>query len=146
MSMHETALVVLHLLFAGLWAGAVAFTAYGVIPTLGTGGADPSALRGFLNRLTRVSRASAIVLLLTGGAMAGEGYGGGRLLGSTDGHLVISMVVLWAVLAALVEVGASRVDDGLDVSGSVGPDAARLFRVAAGVGILLLVVGGLLST
>lgn len=145
MSVHVTAMIVLHLLFAGLWAGAVVFTTYGVLPTVGIDGTDPTGLQSLIDRLTTISRASAVVLLLTGGAMAGEQYGGGRLLGTVDGWLVLGMVGLWVVLMALVELGGTRLGDELEGSQRVGTGTMRLFQAASLVGVLLLILGGLLS-
>lgn len=145
MTFHATAMVVLHLLFAGVWAGAVVFTTYGVLPTVGAGGTDPAALSSLLDRLRTVSRASAVALLLTGGAMAGEGYGGGRLFGTVDGWLVLGMLGLWVVLAALVEVGTARAEAELATAGRVAGGPVRILQAASGVGMVLLVIGGVLS-
>lgn len=117
----------LHVLFAGLWTGSVLFVSLAGLPS---GGVD---------RLRYVSRASALVLLLTGGHMAGTSYTAESLTGTTAGWAVLAMLVLWAALAGLVEVGASKYESG-------GPEAAgTLFRAAGVVAALLLIDGGLLA-
>lgn len=118
---------VLHMLFAGLWTGSVLFVSIAGMPA---DGVDP---------LRYVSRASALVLFLTGGHMAGTRYTIESLTGTTAGWAVLSMLLLWAALAGLVEVAASRYEDG-------GPEAATtLFRAAGVVAALLLIDGGLLA-
>jgi hypothetical protein len=117
----------LHLLFAGLWTGSVLFVALVGLPD---GGVDP---------LRYVSRASALVLLLTGGHLAGTRYTAESLTGTTAGWAVLAMVLLWLVLAGLTEVAASKHEDG-------GPAAARpLFRAAGVVAVLVLIDAGLLA-
>lgn len=117
----------LHLLFAGLWTGSVLFVALAGVPA---DGVDP---------LRYISRASALVLLLTGGHLAGTRYTAESLTGTTAGWAVLAMLVLWLALAGLTEVAASKHEDG-------GPEAsATLFRVAGVVAALLLIDGGLLA-
>lgn len=87
---------VLHVLFAGLWTGSILFVSLAGLPD---GGAD---------WLRYISRASALVLLLTGGHLAGTRYTVESLTGTTAGWAVLTMLVLWAVLTGLVEVAASK--------------------------------------
>jgi hypothetical protein len=135
-----------HLLFAGLWTGSVLFTAYAVIPTAANGDINAGPLDAIVGKLTTVSRASALFLLLSGGHLAGTRYTTESLFGSPRGHLVLTMVALWFVLAALVEIGASKMSDGLDEQKVRSParDAQTLFTAAAVVALLLLVDAGLL--
>lgn len=117
----------LHTLFAGLWTGSVLFVALAGLPDDG------------VDWLRYISRASALVLLLTGGHLAGTRYTAESLTGTTGGWAVLAMVVLWFTLAGLVEVAASKYEDG-------GPEAATtLFRAAAVVAVLLLLDAGLLA-
>lgn len=113
-----------HLLFAGLWTGSVLFVALAGVPENG------------IDRLRQISRASALLLLLTGGHLAGTRYGGGALTGTTRGWAVIAMVLLWFALIGLVEVAASRYEADADSS---------LFPAAAVVAALLLLDAGLLA-
>lgn len=147
MTLVDTAVATVHLLFAGLWTGSVLFVAYAVLPTAVAGEVDAGPLRTIVGKLTTVSRASALLLLLSGGHMAGTGYTTESLFGTGRGHLVLTMVLLWFVLAGLVEVGASRMRDGLDQRKVRAParSARGLFRAAAVVALLLLVDAGLLA-
>jgi uncharacterized membrane protein len=136
-----------HLLFAGLWAGGVAFATVGVLPAAREGTIGPEPLGTAFDRLTTLSRASAVVLFLTGGHMASQVYTTESLTGTTSGYLVLTMVALWFVLAALVEIGASRVRDGVDAKKvrEPGRAATRLYQVASVFGAVLLLIGGVLS-
>jgi uncharacterized membrane protein len=117
----------LHTLFAGLWTGSVLFVTLAGMPKDG------------VDWLRYISRASALVLLLTGGHMAGTAYTAESLTGTAGGWAVLAMVVLWFTLAGLVEVAASRYESG-------GPEASTtLFRVAGVVAVLLLLDAGLLA-
>jgi len=134
-----------HLLFAGLWTGSVLFATYAVVPLARDGRLDAAGLGTVAGKLTTVSRVSALVLLLTGGHMAASRYTVGTLTGSSGGYLVLAMIVLWFVLAGLVEVGTGR------LAGGTGKDkvreparaATRLFQGASVVSVLLLINAGL---
>jgi len=136
-----------HLLFAGLWAGGVVFVTLGVLPSAREGAMDPEPLGTAFDRLTTVSRVSAVVLFLTGGHMARRVYTAETLTGTTDGYLVLAMIALWLALAALVEVGAGRVGDGVDEKKVRQParSATPLYQAASVVGAVLLLAGGVLS-
>jgi hypothetical protein len=146
MAIVDAAMASAHLVFAGLWTGSVLFTAYAVIPTAAAGEINVGPLDTIVGKLKTVSRASALFLLLSGGHLAGTRYTAESLFGSTRGYLVLTMVALWFVLAALVEVGASKMDDGLGEKKVRTParDAQRIFTAAAVVALLLLVDAGLL--
>jgi len=138
---------VLHSLFAGLWAGSVLFVVLAVLPMAREGGLNAAPLRSVAGTLTRLSRVSALVLVLTGAQMAVAGYTTNSLTGTTGGYLVVSMVGLWAVLAGVVEVGTSRLRDGTERDKVREParEAKRVFLVAALTAVLLLAVSGLVS-
>ena len=138
---------VLHSLFAGLWVGSVLFVALGVLPMARRGELNAAPLRSVARTLTRVSRLSALVLLLTGAHMGVIGYSTDSLTGTTGGRLVLGMLVLWFVLAGTVEVGTSRLREGTERD-KVREPARRawgLFVLAAVVATALLAVSGLLS-
>ncbi len=147
MALADAVSVVVHLLTAGIWTGSVIFLTISVLPLARAGDINAAPLAAITGRLTTVSRASALVLFLTGGHLAGTRYTVGTLTGSTPGYLVLTMLGLWLVLTALVEVGASRLTEGTSQSKVRQPahDATRLFQAASVVAVLLLVVGGLLS-
>lgn len=146
MAVIDSVMASAHLLFAGLWTGSVLFTAYAVVPTAVAGDINAGPLSTLVGKLTTISRASSLFLLLSGGHLAGTRYTTGSLFGSPRGHLVLTMVVLWFVLAALVEIGSSKLRDGLQDKKVRTParDAQRVFTAAAVVALLLLVDAGLL--
>ncbi|WP_049927442.1 hypothetical protein [Halopiger goleimassiliensis] len=138
-----------HLLFAAIWAGSVFYVAFVVLPLARDGEFNTTKpLEAISGKLTTISRVSALVLLLTGARLAQTGYTVDSLLGSANGHLVLTMVALWLLLAALVEIGAKRLESGLNGKKLREPAAnvLGLYRVAAVVGIALLVVGGAITT
>jgi hypothetical protein len=146
MSLVDAAVYVVHLGFAALWTGSVLFVAYAVLPLARDGSLNATPLGTIAGKLTTVSRVSALLLFLTGGHMAAAGYTVESLFGTTRGHLVVAMLLLWFALAALVEVGASRLTDGTGQDKVRDParNATRLFQAASGVAVLLLVDAGLI--
>lgn len=146
MSAVDVAVYAVHMLFAGLWTGSVAFVTLAVLPTARDGTANAAPLVPVVGRLRWITRISALLMLLTGGHMAGTRYTVGSLTGSTRGHLVLAMVALWLILAVLVEIGAGRLADGLDRQKVREPAReARPFLLAAtAVAVLLLLDAGVL--
>lgn len=147
MAIADAVSVVTHLVFAGVWTGSVVFVTVGVLPLAVRGDINAGPLEQVADRLTTLSRASALLLFVTGGHLAGTGYTVETLTGTTRGFLVLAMLGLWFVLAALVEVGASRLTDGASREKVREPARAarRLFQAATVVAVALLVVGGLLA-
>ncbi|MFC6716440.1 copper resistance protein CopD [Natrialbaceae archaeon GCM10025810] len=139
----------LHLVFAAVWAGSVFYVAFVLLPLARDGAFNSTRpLEVCSGKLTTISRTSALVLLLSGGHLAGSGYTAETLFGSTNGRLVLAMVALWFALAALVEIGAKRLESGLNGKKLREParNALPPFRAAAVVAIALLVVGGAITT
>ena len=136
-----------HVLFAGLWTGSVIFVTWAVLPLGLRGDLGLPVLEHVTGRLTLVSRASALVLFLTGGHMAAQAYTVESLTGSPRGHLVLTMLALWFVLAALVEVAAARLRSGIDEKKIRTParKARPLLLAASVVALLLLLDAGLLA-
>lgn len=147
MAIADAVSVVVHLMFAGVWTGSVVFVTLGVVPLAVEGEINAGPLEWIAGRLTTVSRASALLLFATGGHMAGTGYTVETLTGSPPGYLVLAMLALWFVLAALVEIGASRLTDGAsrDKVREPARRARRPLQAAAVVAVALLLVGGLLA-
>ncbi|WP_049917190.1 CopD family protein [Halogeometricum pallidum] len=143
----DTAMVTLHVLTGALWVGSVVFVAGAVLPAALDGSLDAAPLETLADRLVYGSRAASVVMFLTGGHLAGTRYTVELLAGSGRGHLVLAMLVLWVALAALVEVGRSRLIAGLREKRVRTPvrESIAVFRAAAVVGVLLLVDGGLLT-
>jgi putative copper export protein len=146
MAMVDTAINAIHLLVAGLWAGSILFLAGGVLPAARNGDLGATVLGGLIGRFRWGSRIASVLLLLTGGHLAGTQYTAETLFGSTRGYLVLAMVVLWFAMAGLVEVGSGRLLDGVDERKVREPArAATPFLTAATVAAVgLLVIGGVL--
>lgn len=136
----------IHLIFAALWTGSVAFVTLGVLPTAMTGESEPGPVGTMIERLQTISRTSALVMLLTGGHLAASEYTIETLAGNVWGNLVIAMLVLWFALAGLVEVGSSKLLDGFDEQKLRGParEARPFFVAATVVALLLLIDAGIL--
>ena len=134
MALLDSIAVVFHVVFAGLWTGAVVFTA---LLAGGLASGPTSALSDLVvDRLRLISRSSAVITLLSGGYMA-AGYTHSYFTSSTRGLLLSAMVALWLVLMVTVEIGASRV---LDEQKS----GRTVLAIAGLVALLLLLDVGLL--
>jgi hypothetical protein len=138
---------VLHMIFAAALTGSVLYVALFVNPAAVTGDIGNEAFARVTSGLTTVTRASAVVLLLTGGHQAGTLYTFETLLGTGRGHLVLTMLVLWVAMTGLVEVAGSKLRDGLDAGKLREParEARPFLRGAAVLAVLLLVDAGLLA-
>jgi uncharacterized membrane protein len=148
MSALDTAMYALHLLVAGVWAGSVVFLTVAVLPTAKDGTANAAPLEFVVSRLRTISRASAVLLLVSGGHMAAAIHTVDSLTGEPRGHLVLAMVVLWFLLAGLVEVGAGKLADGFDDRKVREParEARPFLLGATAIAVLLLINGGILAS
>ena len=146
MSLVNAGVYVVHLLVAALWTGSVLFVAYAVLPLGRNGDLNAAPLEAVAGKLKLVSRASAVVLFLTGGHLAAYAYTVESLTGSTRGYLVLAMLALWFVMTGLVEVGAGKLTDGTGQQKVREParNAAPFLQGAAVLAVLLLVDAGLL--
>jgi len=143
MSVERASLYAIHLVFAGLWAGAVVFVTWGILPLARDGNLDAGPLESITGRLKLLSRVSAVILPLTGirMAMLGNYTETAILFETTPGHLLIGMIVLWLVLMGLVEVGASKLTSGTSQQKVREPAReARPFLLGATVVALLLLL------
>jgi len=147
MALIDTAVQAVHLVFAGVWTGSVVFAAYALLPTVESGDANAGVVTAMLGKLKLVSRASSLLLLLTGGHMAGTLYTVESLTGSSRGHAVLGMVALWFLLAALVEVGASKMEAELEEGRirTAAVEGGRFLKAGALVAVLLLADAGYLA-
>jgi uncharacterized membrane protein len=142
----ETVVAVGHLLVGALWTGSVVFVAGAVLPAAREGDLNAAPLESLVGSLTAWSRGASVLMLLTGGHLAATRYEAAALTGTQRGWLVLAMVALWLALTALVEIGAGRMDDGLERRKVREPtrEALPWFRAAAAVGLLLLIDAGIL--
>ncbi|QSG06947.1 transporter [Halapricum desulfuricans] len=142
-------LYALHVLFAGLWTGAVVFVTWAVLPLARDGDLDAQPLESIAGRVKRLSRISAVLLALTGVRMAMvlDYTETTVLFETTRGYLLVGMVTLWLVLMGVVEVGASKLADGTGRRKVREParNARPFFLGATVVAALLLVDAGLLA-
>lgn len=149
MSAESAGLYAIHLLFAGLWTGSVLFVTAAVLPVAGQGDLNATPLSALTGKLKLFSRVSAVLLLLTGlrMAMLGNYTSTDTLLGTTNGLLVVTMIVLWFVLMGLVEVGSSKLTDGTSKKKVRSPakNAKPFFYGASAVAVLLLLNSGVLA-
>jgi uncharacterized membrane protein len=147
MTLVDATFYAIHLLVGALWTGSVLFVVWAVLPAARDGEVRPEPLESVFGRLILLSRGSALVMLLTGGHLAAQLYTFESLTGSPRGHLVLTMTLLWLVMAGLVEVGNSRMSDGLDAKKVRTPakEAGRFYRGAGSVALLLLANAGILA-
>lgn len=146
MAVLDTIIGVLHMLFAGLWAGGVLVMAGLVLPAARKGHLNEAGLRAIAKRFTHLTLASVAVMFVTGGHLAGTLYTFESLQGTGRGHLVLTMVALWFVLAGLLHFATRGLTSALD-SGSVEDAVAASstwFNASAVVALALLVIAGLL--
>jgi uncharacterized membrane protein len=143
----DAAIQTVHVLFAGLWTGAAILFAVAVLPSGVSGDIRPEPLSRITSRLTTLTRASALLLFVTGAHLAGAYYTVDVLLGSLPGYLVLAMLLIWLVMTGLLEVGASKMRDGLDQDKVRTParEAKPFYQAAAVLAALLLVDAGLLG-
>jgi hypothetical protein len=143
----DTTMQTVHVVFAGLWTGAVILFALAVLPSGVSGDIRPEPLSRITSRLTTLTRVSAVLLFLTGGHLAGAFYTVEVLLGSLPGYLVLTMLGLWLVMIGFLEVGGSKMRDGLsdDKVRTPAREAKPFYQGAAVLAVLLLIDAGLLA-
>lgn len=144
----DTAINTLHLLFGGLWAGAVVFFAWRIRPLVAAGTLDVESAERLVSDLRWLTRGGALVFVATGGHMAATTYPDGALFSTGRGHVVIAMLLTWLVVTGLVEVGAGKMLGELDEGRlRTAGKATRLPFLAAGwLSVGLLVLGGYLAS
>lgn len=136
---------VVHTVFAALWTGSTLAVAGAVIPAAQRDLLDADALSLVARRFTYLTLASVLLLLATGGHLAGTLYTTESLQSTGRGHLVLAMVALWLALAGILHFATRRltVDDSETVE-SAAASARPWFLAASAVSVALLVVAGLL--
>lgn len=142
----DTIVRVAHVLFAGAWAGGTLFVVGAILPAARAGHLSGDGLAWIARRFGHLSMASVAILFVTGGHLAGTYYTVESLSSTGRGHLVLTMLGLWLVLAGVLHVGTKRLTDGLDAAGPrEAVEATWSWFVVGGVlAAALLVVAGLL--
>lgn len=137
----------LHLTAATVWIGGVFFVTFSVLPAARDGRLEYKPATMFLDRFSKVSLVSALVLFFTGGHMAGTRYTFEALTSTADGVLVLVMLALWAVLLGLLQIGHMRLRKQSERGYLVEPvKSALLWYRAAAVVALLILAGAVLLT
>jgi hypothetical protein len=147
MALIDTVFSTLHLLYGGLWTGAVLFFVWQVRPLVADGTLSVEAADRLASGLQWLTRGGVLVFLATGGHMAANIYPGTALIDQSRGHVVLTMLVSWLVLTGLVEAGAGKMRRELDAGRlrTAGKSTRGLFLAAGGFALLLLVLGGYLA-
>lgn len=135
-----------HTLFAALWTGGTLLVAGAVIPAARRELLGEKALSLITRRFSYLTIASVLLLLFSGGHLAGNLYTAESLTSTMRGNLVLTMVGLWLVLAVVLFFGFRKLTDSTsETSVSTAASSARpWFLGASVVSIALLVVAGLL--
>lgn len=144
----DTAMYTVHTAFSALWAGSVLFVAAAVLPLAMDGDVSPEAFGSVVSKLQWITRISALLLLVTGGHLAGTLYTAETLTGTASGYLVLVMLAMWLGLAAVIEIGSAKASRGIEQKKIREPArAARPFYLLGVVfAVGLLVTAGLLGT
>jgi uncharacterized membrane protein len=135
-----------HTIFAALWTGGTLLVAGAVIPAARSELLNREALTLITRRFAYLSAASVLLMLFSGGHLAGTLYTVETLQSTGRGNLVMTMVGLWLVLAIVLFFGFRRLTNiPSEKSAAVPATKARpWFLVGSVVSIALLVVAGLL--
>lgn len=135
-----------HTIFAALWTGGTLVIAGAVIPAARRESLSADGVAFVARRFGYLTVASVLLLLFSGGHLAGTLYTVETLQGTGRGHLVLAMVGLWLVLAIVLFVGFRRLTDaGSGTSAVAAATTARpWFLGGSVVSLALLVVAGLL--
>lgn len=147
MALIDTAFRSLHLIYGGLWTGAVLFFVWRIHPLVSQGVLGVEPADRIVSGLRWLTRGGVLVFVVTGGHMAANIYPGTNLFTTGPGHVVLLMLVCWLVLTALVEMGGAKMQSELDAGRlqTAGKDT-RLPFIASGVlAFVLLVLGGYLG-
>lgn len=143
----EVAAWVVHSLFAGVWTGSVLFLTLAVLPLARNGTLNATPLASIAGKIKTISRASALLMFVTGGHMAAQRYTSETLVESGGGHLVLSMLTFWFLLMATVEIGGAKLTKGTERDKVRQPatEARPFFLAGSLFAVALLVIAGLIS-
>jgi uncharacterized membrane protein len=135
-----------HMVFAALWTGGTLVIAGGVIPAARSELVSADGLALIARRFRYLTWVSVLLLLFSGGHLAGTRYTAESLLATGRGNLVLAMVGLWLALAVVLFFGFRRLTGRTSEPSAVAPatTARPWFLGASAISIALLVVAGLL--
>lgn len=138
--------MIVHTIFAALWTGGTLLVAGAIVPAARTELLGKKALTFIARRFSYLTVVSVLLLLFSGGHLAGTLYTAETLQSTGRGHLVLTMVGLWLVLAVVLYIGFRRLTDIPSEMSAVtaATEARPWFLGASAVSIALLVVAGLL--
>jgi hypothetical protein len=149
MAIIDTAFSMLHVLFAGIWAGTTVFYAWRIHPLLSNGDIGVTSAMSITTGLRWLTRIGAVVFVVTGGHMAATTptYADGGLFSTSMGHAVLGMLALWLVVTGLLEASIGKIQDALGEGKiqTAGRENETLIRVAATFSVVLLLLGGYLA-
>ena len=131
---------VAHVLAAAFWTGTALYVAAAVLPATNAGDFGRLAFGTTIHRYLLVTRWTGLVLPVTGLYQIWVLYPLDALLGTTRGHLVLGMSLLWGVMNTAVEAGIYRMQTADGTSLAVGRytgDGFDVGRVDAGLDRLL---------
>lgn len=146
MAMMLDVVMTIHTIFAALWTGGTLLVAGAVLPAARRELLGEEALTLISRRFSYLTIASVLLLLFTGGHLAGTLYTFETLQSTGRGHLVLTMVGLWLILPIVLYVGFRQLT-GLPPEKTVttaATEARPWFLSASAVSIALLIVAGLL--
>lgn len=146
----DTVMIAIHLIFGAMWVGSVAFVTFTILPLARDGDLERVPFERMMDKVLLVSRVSALAMVISGTHMMGTGnyFDTEVLLESTRGQSVLAMFILWFVLIVIIEISTRRIKSGLGANLLREParDGLAWFYTATLVGILLFLIGSLLTT
>ncbi|EMA36903.1 hypothetical protein [Halococcus hamelinensis] len=144
-SIHDVAMTV-HTIFAAIWTGGTLVIAGAVIPAARNELLSIDGLTLIARRFWYLTVGSVLLLMFSGGHLAGTLYTVETLQSSSRGNLVLLMVGLWFVLAVVLFFGFRRLTSSKPGQSAVvaATKARPWFLGGSVVAIALLIIAGLL--
>lgn len=138
--------MIIHTICAALWTGGTLLVAGAIVPAANDGVLGKKALTLIARRFSYLTIVSILLLLFSGGHLAGTLYTAETLQSTGRGQFVLTMVGLWFVLAVVLYIGFRRLTDipSERSAATAATEARPWFLGASAVSIALLVVAGLL--
>ena len=138
------AALTVHTVFAALWTGGTLVVAGAIIPAARSEALSADGLGLIARRFWYLTVASVVLLLFSGGHLAGTLYTAETLQSTGRGQLVLAMVGLWLALAVVLVFGFRRLSADGRSAVERAASARPWFLGGSVVSLALLVVAGLL--